>query len=444
MRFGGGASGTSLHPLVVVAALVALICIIALPRRWAVAPLLISALVIPLGQVVVVGSVHLTVLRIITTVALCRWWRGVPNQLSAIDKAFLLWAIVNSACFVVLYGDSQALINRLGFLIDSLAGYFSLRAVVHDEEDVLQSLKVLVFVASAIAIVMVSEQLTHSNIINALGGLPGLEIRDGHVRSHGVFQHPLLAGTVGATLVPLFVGMWGFRHSRVLATVGIIAATTMTLTANVSTSLAAYGAGIVALCFWPIRRSLSSVRWALLLLLVALHLTMKAPVWALIGRLDLTGSSSSFHRYILVDNTIRHFTEWWLIGYRDYQSWGWDMWDLCDEYVVCCLSGGLVTLVLFVMIIIRGFQTVGRICKKVTEPRLRWMTWCLGATLFAHTIAYLGVSYFDQSLVAWYALLSMLSALDRTKVRAKYCRRGVNRSSLTLQQSAMASYVTCK
>ena len=51
---------------------------------------------------------------------------------------------------------------------------------------------------------------------------------------------------------------------------------------------------------------------------------MKAPVWALIARVDLTGSSSSYQRYQLVDMTIRHFGAWWLIGTPDYVNWGSD------------------------------------------------------------------------------------------------------------------------
>ena len=40
-----------------------------------------------------------------------------------------------------------------------------------------------------------------------------------------------------------------------------------------------------------------------------LHLVMNGPVWSLIARVDLTGSSSSYHRYYLLDNCIRHFSD---------------------------------------------------------------------------------------------------------------------------------------
>ena len=36
--------------------------------------------------------------------------------------------------------------------------------------------------------------------------------------------------------------------------------------------------------------------------------------------------------------------------------------------------------------------------------------WALGSALFAHVVSFFGISYFDQTIVAWYALLAMISA----------------------------------
>ena len=43
--------------------------------------------------------------------------------------------------------------------------------------------------------------------------------------------------------------------------------------------------------------------------------------------------------------------------------------------------------------------------------------WALGSALFANMVAFLGISYFDQTMVAWYGLLAMISAA--TVVRSK-------------------------
>src|SRR5208282_2313841 len=101
------------------------------------------------------------------------------------------------------------------------------------------------------------------------------------------------------------------------------------------------------------------VRWALVVTLTALHLVMKAPVWALIARVDMTGSSTGYHRYMLIDNCIRHFSDWWLLGYKDYNNWGSFMFDMCNEYVYVAVMGGLITLILFLTVLTRSFAAVG-------------------------------------------------------------------------------------
>ena len=54
---------------------------------------------------------------------------------------------------------------------------------------------------------------------------------------------------------------------------------------------------------------------------------MKAPVWFLISHVDLVGGSSGYHHASVIDQFIRNFFDWWLVGTYDNGSWGWDMWD---------------------------------------------------------------------------------------------------------------------
>ena len=48
----------------------------------------------------------------------------------------------------------------------------------------------------------------------------------------------------------------------------------------------------------------------------------------------------------------------------------------------------------------------------------QFFTWALGASMFANVVAYFGISYFDQTIVAWYALLAMICAAG-TLVRSE-------------------------
>ena len=176
-----------------------------------------------------------------------------------------------------------------------------------------------------------------------MGGMPPETFRDGKIRSQGSFETFLTAGTFGATSLPLFVWMWSQAKSKIVSILGIVGATIMTVTCFTSTTVVAYVAGVVALGFWPVRKLMRPVRWGIVAILVTLHLIMHGPVWSILEHIDLTGSSSSYHRYMLIDNFIRHFGDWWLLGNRNYASWGFDMWDTCNQYVVYGLSGGLLT-----------------------------------------------------------------------------------------------------
>lgn len=413
MRFGGGAADTVLHPLIALLMVLTIILLFALPKHRILTPLVFASLLIPTGQVVVLGGLHFTVLRIIGLCALLRLGttKRLPNGFTAVDKAFALWAVCYAVVFVLQYQDSQAFINRLGFLLDAAGGYLPFRILIRDDCAAKRLIKILVAVASLIAVVMLIEQFTHRNLVGLLGGLPPVpELREGKLRSHGVFQHALLAGAFGATLLPLFFGLW--KTSRGVAFIGILSASIITFTANSSTPLLAYAGGLLALCMWPLRRHMRLFRWSLVLSLIVIHLSMKAPVWALIARVDLTGSSSSFHRYMLIDNLIRHFDSWWLLGVRDYNSWGWDMWDLCDQYVAYGIAGGLATIVAFILIISRGYSALGKARRLAAGNREReWFIWCLCAALTSHVMGYFGIAYYDQTQVAWFMLLAMICAV---------------------------------
>ena len=159
------------------------------------------------------------------------------------------------------------------------------------------------------------------------------------------------------------------------------------------------------------RRHMRAFRWGLLSVLVGLHLVMKAPVWALIARIDLTGSSSGYHRFMLVDGCIRHFSEWWLFGFKNYDQWGWDMWDLSNQYVAYAITGGLVITGLIHRYYRSKLWTAWERRGGLSRETQNKNGFC-GASalaLLSHVVAYFGIGYFDQMQFAWFALLAIIS-----------------------------------
>jgi hypothetical protein len=137
---------------------------------------------------------------------------------------------------------------------------------------------------------------------------------------------------------------------------------------------------------------------------------MKAPVWMLIARVDLTGSSSGYHRAELVDQFINHFSDWWLIGTKDTINWGEDIWDAQNEYVSVGETGGLLAFIFFIAMISRVCARIGNARKRCENREQEWFVWFFGAALFSNLVAFFGVNYFDQSKVGWFLLLAMISA----------------------------------
>jgi hypothetical protein len=417
--FGGGASETLLDPVVAIAMIIAIILVLTLPKKYVIVPLFVMLFLVPLGEQMVVGGVHLYVFRIVILFGLFRMLLtklAAGNTLFAggfnsVDRAFLWCTVCQVLAVIVLFLSTEALINQLGFLLDYLGGYALLRFLLQDEQDLYRALKCFAVLALIIGVCMVWERFTLRNVFGLIGGIASPEVRDGRARCQGPFAHQLMAGAFGATLLPLFLILWKNGKGKVTAVIGALGATLIVWTSNSSTSLLALAAAVMAILLWPIRKSMRAVRWGIVTGLVGLQLVMKAPVWFLIAHVDLTGSSSSYQRAALVDQFIRHFWDWWLIGVKSTGSWGWYLWDAQNQYVVVGETGGLIAFILFIAMISRAFARLGDSRKVVAGDMGReWFLWALGAALFSNVVAFFGVNYFDQTKFAWFSLLAMISA----------------------------------
>jgi ABC-type multidrug transport system fused ATPase/permease subunit len=421
LRFGGGATETVLHPVVLVAMLIAMALIFLLPRKYVVWPFLCSAFLVPLGQSILAGGLHFFVIRIIILTVALRILGSVfssrdgafGNRLGVFDFIFLLWAIFRALAGILVFSfNSGAVIYQAGFLLDAIGGFFVLRYLIRDDEDIYRTLRAFAAISIVIAGCMLFEKAHQVNVFGLLGGVRAApEIRNGSVRSQGPFEHEILAGSFGATLLPLFFLLWKSGRSRALGILGAIAATVMVLTSASSTPVLAYGAAVIGMCAWPLRRMMRTLRWGIVAALLVLNMIMKAPVWFIIMHIDVVGGSSGYHRAMLVNDFILHFRDWWLMGTAENARWGYNMWDLCNQYVAEGQLGGLATFICFLALICICFSRIGTARKAVEGDRDKeWYFWLLGATLFSHIVAFFGISYFDQTRVSWFALLAIIVA----------------------------------
>jgi len=419
--FGGGATASQISPIVLVALFFAVLLILFLPRRHAMIPLMFMLFLVPSGQQLVAAGFHFYVFRILLIAGLAKLVASkftsqsdaLVGGLNSIDQCFLWCTLCQVFAAIVLFSGSQVFFNQTAFLLDYLGGYFVLRFLIQNKEDIHRMIKCFAVIVFILGTGMAIEHFKEVNLFGLiLGGVASVpDFRDGKVRAQGTFMHEILAGSFGATLVPLFIELWKNGKAKVLAAIGIMGASVVVWTSNSSTSLLAYVAGLLAIAFWPLRKNMRKFRWGLVFGLFALQIVMKAPVWFVIAHIDLTGSSSSYHRAEVVDQFLRHFSDWWLVGAKETGSWGWDMWDTQNQFAAVGIGGGLLALSLFIAMITYGFKKLGS-ARKVVEGRVEeeWFFWLLGSALFAHTVGFFGVNYFDQTRFAWFALLASITA----------------------------------
>ncbi len=169
-------------------------------------------------------------------------------------------------------------------------------------------------------------------------------------------------------------------------------------------------AGTAALVLWRFRDSARTMRWMTVIGLVCLAQVMKAPVWALVDRLTLFAGSTGYHRFALIDQAIRRFGEWWLLGTADTSHWGWGLWDVTNQYLAVGVEGGFIAMLVFMTTLGLGFRTVGRAVRAPLPAETQYCLWAFGSALFAHAVAFIGMAYFGgQIYVNYYFVLAVLA-----------------------------------
>ena len=69
-------------------------------------------------------------------------------------------------------------------------------------------------------------------------------------------------------------------------------------------------------------------------------------------------------------------------------------------------------MLLFIAILVKGFSFVGQVLHKHDGfcQEFDFKVWALGASLFAHAVTLISVSYFDQSFVFLYMILAVIGS----------------------------------
>lgn len=426
------------------------VLLLLLPRRWAPLPLLIGASYIATGPGIEIGPFSFTVIRMLVAVGFVRViLRGerLVGGVISLDKIMLAWAAW--AIFTsFFYSDpSAALVFRLGLVYNTSGIYFLVRIFCRNIEDLVAVFRITVILLLPVAAEMVSERVTGYNWFSLFGGVgESPSVREGQIRAQGPFSHAILAGTIGAVMLPIMVGLWTI-HWKKMALAGMAACSAMIITSASSGPFFSALAGIGALFMWRFRHNMRMVRWAAVFGYIGLEIVMKAPAYYLIARVDAVGGSTGWHRARLIQSSMWHLNEWWIVG-TEYTrhwmptgvTWSPNHTDITNHYIYLGVLGGLPLMILFIFVLAKTFSYIGQIRMKresVPDSGYSFFIWAVGASLFAQVATMISVSYFDQSFVFLYLTLAATGSIwastvgvplknQETVVDTRYEHQGLN------------------
>jgi hypothetical protein len=385
---------------------------VAVPRKYMLVAFVIAACFVPTDQRLVVVGFDFTVLRVLVLAGVFRIvLRGEHRQVAwnKFDVLVLVWALCGAVVFVLQWASFAALVNRMGFLFDVLGLYWIFRQHFASLEEIATSVRSIAVCGLVLSGLVAIEWSTGSNPFAFLGNTI-TNVREGRVRCQASFPHAIMLGLFWANMVPLFAGFLLLEKKRLLLIAGIAAAVFIVVASASSTPvMTLMQIGLLLACY-RFRRYSTVAFWCIVGMLFSLHFVMNHPVWHLICRVNVFSGSTGWYRYYLIDQAIKHIGEWVVLGTRSTEHWGYGLGDVTNQYILEGVRGGLVTLVLFVVMLSTGVTMLVKLSNSITSPGERWLAWSIFSALLGHCVSFLGVSYFGQITMLLYFTLAMVGA----------------------------------
>jgi hypothetical protein len=412
-----------MNPFAAILFLGSAIALMTVPRKWAAVALLVGCCYTTMGQGIQLGPISLPIYRMLLLVGVIRVivkGERLTGDFNSIDKLLVWWTgWVFFASMFHEWSPGSGPIYAAGYIFNMVAVYFLIRIWCTDLDEVTAIVAVIAFILAPIALEMVSEKILKINQFSVFGGVPhDVAIREGKYRAQGPFRHPILAGTVGATCLPLFIGIW--KRNHLAGTVGIASAVCMTLASASSGPAMSAIAGVFAVMMWGFRHLTKLARWTAVVGYFAFGILTGEPGYYIMKRIDVSGGSTGYFRARLIESSIEHLGEWWLFG-TDYTrhwmatgvSFSPNHADITNYYLAFGVTAGLVATLLVIAMLFHAFRWVGIVCRECFDasPSDSYMIWCLGAGMFAHAATSISVSYFDQSVVFFWMNVAIISSM---------------------------------
>ena len=380
------------------------------PKRYFLLPFIVTACFVPADQRILIFELDFTPLRILVAVGLLRTVCDGDNarlKFNSFDKLVVTWAVCGAIIYFLRWGTFGAIIYKCGVLFDAIGMYWLFRKNVTSLDDIKHIGRILA-VCSLVMVVLVAIEWTSGQNPFVVLGRVGTVTRDGEFRCQASFPHSIMLGLFWATTIPLFVGLWKAKDSHWLYPAAVAAGVFIIIATRSSTPLLTLLIVVGFLFMFRYRHYGRRAAWCMLGITVALHIVMKAPVWHLIARINMIGGSTGWHRYHLINEAVNHMSEWAILGTKGTAHWGWGLQDLTNQYVLEGVRGGMITLILFIVILVRATAKVGAASLRRISPGHQWLLWGICVSILGHCVSFMGVSYFGQIIFLLYLTFAIV------------------------------------
>lgn len=427
-------------------------------RRWALLAILGGVFYLTQGHSLVVAGLNIYTFRILELAAFGRVIiRGELTRvrLNKIDWTLLL--AYNYAAAIWILRSSDVSPQQFASAVDPTLVYLALRSLVTDLEDLRWLLGAFLVLLVPYGSLVFLERLTGRSAFSLVGASWSLYFRDGVPRCMGSFRHAILLGSVAASFLALYIGVFMSGRRRVAALLGAGVSLMLVALSHSGGPLTTAIAVFLGWAAWPLRRHVKWVRRGILAVLVLLLIFMKAPIWYLPFKISAVVGGGGYHRGLLMDQAWQDLGRWWLAGLDVTETSEWMPYvhtdiggaDVTNQFVVFGLRGGLIALGLLVAVFVFALRNLGRPLSAAQGSGLSAtedapLLWGLGVAVLSHAVSWLGVAYFDQSYVVWLLQLAAVSSCvqaaaassDRFVPAAEgRPRRGVRYPSVSLAQT---------
>jgi hypothetical protein len=406
----------------ILATFILVVILLTVPRKYFLIPYILSACFIPTDQSALIFNLHFTPLRILIAIGFSLTIlrnEQLKIEWNNFDKLVIAWIIVRTTVFLIQGVNTQILVFISGWLFNVIGTYWLFRIYIRSWTDILLLMRTFAFSCFMLGVFVFIEWNTHNNPFTILGTVT-TDYRMGNYRCQGSFEHSILLGLFWATIFPMFIGFAGLgKYRRLFSSAAAMCLFIIPATASSSPILTLL-AEIILLFFYNWRQYTHIFLLASGLVFITAHAVMTEPLLLLFRTLSVVPGSTGYQRYNILYQAMAHLNEWFLLGTRSTAHWGPGLSDIVNQYVREGVTGGLISLILFLIILYTALRNLLSLSLIYAQPRMRFLAWCIFVAVAGHCLSFFGVAYFGQMQTAWFMTLAIISFLSKFTGNVSY------------------------